>query len=218
MIRVVIADDQELVRAGLRAILSAAGDVEVVGEAPDGAAAIALVGREAPDVVLMDIRMPVLDGISATARIASSSPSRVVILTTFDTEEHVFAALRSGASGFLLKDGPAESLIQAVRTVSDGGALLSPAVTRRLISDVVRRGRPQPSAASALSLLTERESAVLRAVAAGLSNAEVGAELHLAESTVKTHVGSMLAKLQLRDRVQAVVFAYESGLVTPGGG
>ncbi|HZV50590.1 MAG TPA: response regulator transcription factor [Candidatus Dormibacteraeota bacterium] len=217
-LRVVIADDQALVRAGFRLILEEAGGFQVVGEAADGEEAIAAVRRHRPDLVLMDVRMPNLDGIEATRRILSSGAScRVVILTTFDLDEHVFAALRAGASGFLLKDVSPEQLVASLRMLAAGEALLAPSITRRLIERFAAPG-PEPAASRALSTLTEREREVLVLIARGLSNDELAASLHVGESTVKTHVGRVLAKLGLRDRVQAVVFAYENGLVQPGRG
>jgi DNA-binding NarL/FixJ family response regulator len=214
--RVVIADDQALVRGGFRMILDAKEDMEVVGEAGDGAEAVALTERERPDVVLMDVRMPDVDGIEATRRIVSSgSRARVVVLTTYDIDEFVFAALRAGASGFLLKDVRPPELVEAIRIVARGDALLAPSVTRRLLdrfAGVLPDGAP-PS--EHLEELTEREREVLRFVALALSNAEIAARLHLTEATVKTHVSSVLRKLGLRDRVQAVVFAYDVGLVRP---
>jgi DNA-binding NarL/FixJ family response regulator len=215
-VRVVIADDQALVRGGFRMILDARDDIEVVGEAGDGEEAVALVERHEPDVVLMDVRMPAVDGIEATRRIvASGSATRVVVLTTYDVDEYVFAALRVGASGFMLKDVPPPELAEAIRVVARGDALLAPSVTRRLLdrfADVV----PDTTAAPAdLEELTEREIEVLRFVALALSNAEIAKRLHLTEATVKTHVSSVLRKLGLRDRVQAVVFAYDVGLVRP---
>ena len=221
-VRVLVVDDQALVRAGLGVILGAQPDIEVVGEAADGLEAVDAVGRLRPDVVLMDIRMPRLDGLEATRRIleagAEAGP-RVMILTTFDTDEHVFEALRAGASGFLLKDAPREQLVQAVRTVAAGEALLAPSVTRRLIEQFSRRpvrNERSTAAAGALSSLTAREREVLDAMARGLSNAEMAAALFVGEATVKSHVAHVLMKLGLRDRVQAVIFAYESGVVTPG--
>ncbi|MCL4289093.1 MAG: response regulator transcription factor [Thermoleophilia bacterium] len=215
MIRVALADDQELVRTGFRMILESEGDLTVVGEAEDGAQAFELVRRERPDVVLMDVRMPVLDGISATARIvAAGLPTRVLVLTTFDLDEVVFEAIRAGAAGFLLKTGPADDLVRAVRVVASGESLLSPSVTRRLVEEFARRPSGAPPAA--VNELTPRELDVLRLLARGLSNAEIAAELVVETSTVKSHVASVLSKLNLRDRVQAVVAAYESGLVTPG--
>jgi DNA-binding NarL/FixJ family response regulator len=216
MIRVLIADDQELVRTGFRVILNAERDIEVVGETSDGRETVEAAGLLGPDVVLMDIRMPNLDGIEATRRIAKreSSP-RVLILTTFDLDEYVYEALRAGASGFLLKDAGADELLHAVRVVAAGDALLAPSITRRLIEDYARRPakREQPAA---LAELTARELEVLRLLARGLSNADIARELVLGEATVKTHVARIFAKLDLHDRAQAVVLAYESGLVQPG--
>ena len=215
MIRVALADDQELVRTGFRMILESEGDITVVGEAEDGAQAFEIVRRERPDVVLMDVRMPVLDGIAATARIvAAGLPTRVLVLTTFDLDEVVFEALRAGAAGFLLKTGPADDLVRAVRVVASGESLLSPSVTRRLVEEFARRPSGAPPAA--VDDLTPRELEVLKLLARGLSNAEIATELFVEASTVKSHVASILAKLGLRDRVQAVVAAYESGLVVAG--
>jgi DNA-binding NarL/FixJ family response regulator len=218
LIRVLIADDQALVRAGFAMILAAQPDIMVVGEAEDGAEAIRAARATSPDVVLMDIRMPNVDGIEATTTICRDTRAKVLVLTTFDLEEYVYDALRAGASGFLLKDMRRDELVEAVRVVAAGEALLAPTVTRRLIADVIARGRrPAPSRTSArLVSLTARETEILRQLARGLSNAEVAAELYVTEHTVKTHVSSMLTKLGLRDRVQAVVLAYESGLVQPG--
>jgi DNA-binding NarL/FixJ family response regulator len=217
MIHVLVADDQELVRAGFVMILAAQPDLTVVGEAADGAEAIRLARELGPDVVLMDVRMPTVDGIEATAAICRETSARVLVLTTFDLDEYVYEALRAGASGFLLKDMRRHELVEAVRVVAAGEALLAPTVTRRLIADVVARSRrPSPRADARLATLTARETETLRQVARGLSNAEIGAELYVTEHTVKTHVSSMLSKLGLRDRVQAVVLAYESGLVLPG--
>jgi DNA-binding NarL/FixJ family response regulator len=219
MIHVLVADDQELVRAGFVMILAAQPDLTVVGEAADGAEAIRLARELGPDVVLMDVRMPTVDGIEATAAICRETSARVLVLTTFDLDEYVYEALRAGASGFLLKDMRRHELVEAVRLVAGGEALLAPTVTRRLIADVVARSRPSsPRRADAarLATLTARETETLRQVARGLSNAEIAAELYVTEHTVKTHVSSMLSKLGLRDRVQAVVLAYESGLVLPG--
>ena len=215
-IRILIVDDQQLVRTGFRAILSTEPDFEIVGEAGDGHEAIEAAARLSPDVVLMDIRMPKLDGLAATRHLATApSRSRVIILTTFDLDEYVYEALRSGASGFLLKDAPADQLVTAIRVVAGGEALLAPSVTRRLIAEFTRR--PPPGARPAqVERLTARELEVLRLVAGGLSNGEIAKELFLSDATVKTHVGHMLTKLGLRDRVQAVVLAYESGLVQPG--
>jgi DNA-binding NarL/FixJ family response regulator len=221
-IRVLLADDQELVRAGFRMILETQADIEVVGDAGDGVEAVTATRRLRPDVVLMDIRMPNLDGLQATSRIVGArSGSRVVILTTFDLDEYVYQALAAGASGFLLKNAPPEQLIGAVRVVAAGDALLSPSITRRVIEQFARL--PPPGATTTtttttttLAGLTDRERQVLRLVARGLSNAEIAAELVVSDATVKTHVAHLLAKLRLRDRVQAVVLAYESGLVRPG--
>jgi DNA-binding NarL/FixJ family response regulator len=217
MIRVVIADDQALVRTGFRVILDSETDLEVVGEAGDGRETVELVQSRRPDVVLMDIRMPHLDGIEATRRLTSLPQSpRVLMLTTFDLDEYVYEALRAGASGFLLKDAGADELLHAVRVVAAGDALLSPSITRRLIADYARRPPPSEKPAT-LGELTPRELEVLRLVARGLSNADIARELVLGEATVKTHVARIFQKLDLHDRAQAVVLAYESGLVTPGG-
>ncbi len=210
MIRVAIADDQALVRAGFRMIVGSQPDMEVAGEAGDGQEAIDLVRRERPDVILMDIRMPRLDGIAAARQVASMT--RVVILTTYELDEYVFDALAAGASAFLLKAAPPEDLIKAIRVVAAGDALLAPSVTRRLIQEFARRPEPQARKAKQLEGLTDRERDVLREVARGLSNAEIAARLHVAETTVKTHVAHVLDKLELRDRVQAVILAYEAGL------
>jgi DNA-binding NarL/FixJ family response regulator len=220
VIRVLVADDQAMVREGFSALLAAQPDIVVVADAGDGAAAVAAAREHAPDVVLMDIRMPVLDGIEATRRLLDVAPGRhrprVLMLTTFDLDDYVYAALRAGASGFLLKDAPAAELVHAVRVVADGEGLLAPSVTRRLIAEFAAR-RTHPLRSDRLTTLTPRELDVLRLIARGLSNAEIAASLVVAEQTVKTHVGHILTKLDLRDRVQAVVVAYESGLVTPGG-
>jgi len=215
-IRVLIADDQELVRTGFRMILTSEPDLTVVGEAGDGLEAVELARGLEADVVLMDIRMPGIDGIEATRRLlAARAATRVLILTTFDLNEYVYEALRAGASGFLLKDAPAVQLVTAIRVVAAGDALLAPSVTRRLIAEFAQR--PPPSAKpAAMEELTERELEVLRLVARGLSNAEIAKELFVGDATVKTHVARILMKLDLRDRVQAVVAAYESGLVQPG--
>jgi DNA-binding NarL/FixJ family response regulator len=215
-IRVLIADDEKLMRSGLRAILAAEPDIEVAGEAGDGLEAIASAERLRPDVVLMDVRMPNLDGLAATERLlARAEGVRVVMLTTFDLDEYVYEALRAGASGFVLKDAPADQLLTAIRVVAEGEALLAPSITRRLIAEYARRpraaGRPDQ-----LSELTERELEVMRLMAGGLSNAEIAEHLIVGEATIKTHVSRILAKLGLRDRTQAVVLAYESGLVQPG--
>jgi len=213
VIRVLLADDQALVRGGFRLILQAEPDIEVAGEAADGEQAVAAALQARPDVVLMDIRMPVLDGIEATRRlIPQLGATRVVMLTTFDLDDYVVDAFRAGASGFLLKTAPPSQLVAAIRTVHAGDGLLAPASTRRLIEQSARPPAPAP----ALGTLTAREHDVLRLLARGLTNAEIAAELVVEPSTVKSHVASLLAKLSLRDRVQAVVFAYESGLVHPG--
>jgi DNA-binding NarL/FixJ family response regulator len=218
VIRVLIADDQALVRAGFRAILETQDDLEVVGEAEDGAEAVALAQELRPDVVLMDVRMPGVDGIEATARLhRDGDATRVLILTTFDLDEYVYEAMKAGASGFLLKDAPRDQLLGGVRTVASGDALLAPALVRRLVEDFVRRPPPGAGPPGELDELSERELEVLRLIAHGLSNAEIAARLFLSEATVRTHVTHILAKLGLRDRVQAVVLAYETGLVQPGG-
>jgi DNA-binding NarL/FixJ family response regulator len=217
MIRVLLADDERLVRAGFRMILKAEPDIEVAGEAGDGREAVDKAERLAPDVVLMDIRMPGIDGIEATRRTtAREHAPRVLVLTTFDRDEYVYAALRAGASAFLLKDAPEEQLLAAIRVVADGGSLFAPSVTRRLIEQFARSGST-PAPPPALGDLTARELEVLRLVARGLSNAEIAAELVVSEHTTKTHVASVLQKLGLRNRVQAVVFAYEAGVVRPRG-
>ncbi len=216
MIRVVLADDQPLVRTGLRMILSDQPDLEVVGEGATGREAVLLCAEQRPDVVLMDVRMPDLDGIEATRAVtAVIDAPRVLVLTTFDLDDVVYEALRAGASGFLLKDAPEERLTTAIRVVADGGSLFAPSVTRRLIEEFARR--PAAGSALALGALTERETEVLTQVARGLSNAEIAAALYVSENTVKTHVARVLMKLGLRDRVQAVVLAYESGLVRARG-
>ncbi len=218
-IRVALIDDQAMVRAGFRMILESEPDIAVVGEAADGRDAVGLVARSRPHVVLMDVRMPHVDGVEATRRIqAVDDPPRVLILTTFDLDDYVDAALRAGASGFLLKDAPAEQLIDAVRVIARGDALLDPSVTRRVIEEFARRPTVDAAATPGMRDLTEREREVLQLIARGLSNAEIAERLYLGEATVKTHVGRVLTKLGLRDRVQAVVVAYESGLVTPGAG
>ncbi len=216
-LRVVVADDQALVRTGFSMILAADG-IEVVAQAGDGERAVEAVRRTLPDVVLMDIRMPVLDGLEATRRILSGSaePPRVIILTTFDLDRYVYAALAAGASGFLLKDVTPEQLVAAVRLVRDGDALLAPAITRRLVERFAARGDGASVRHRALATLTPRELEILQHLARGLSNAELAARFQLSEATVKTHVARILTKLQLRDRTQAVVVAYETGLITPG--
>jgi DNA-binding NarL/FixJ family response regulator len=212
--RIVVADDHMVVRSGFAALLATQPDFEVVGTAADGAEAVRVCGEVGPDVVLMDVRMPLMDGIEATRTLAGGP--RVLILTTFDLDEYVFDALRAGASGFLLKDVTAEHLFDAVRVVAAGEALLAPAVTRRLISEFTRLHPASAASGPALGALTPRETEVLRRVAEGLSNAEIAARLVVTEETVKTHVSRLLSKLGLRDRTQAVVVAYESGLVIPG--
>ncbi len=217
MIRVLLVDDQALVRAGFRMILDAEPDVEIVAEASDGLEAIEACTRYTVDVALMDIRMPNLDGIEATRRLGDVSPgTRVLMLTTFDLNEYVYEALRAGAGGFLLKDAPPEQLVDAIRVVASGDALLAPTITRRVIEEYVRRPPSREGVPPELEGLTARELEVLELVAKGRSNAEIAKELFLGETTVKTHVARILQKLNLRDRVQAVVYAYESGLVQPG--
>lgn len=214
-IRVLLVDDQQMVRAGFRLILDAEPDIEVVAEASDGHQAITLTATTCPDVVLMDIRMPNLDGIAATQAMVSSTPaSRVIILTTFDDDTYVFSALEAGASGFLLKNSPPEELVAAIRVVASGDALLAPSVTRQVISEFARRPHGGNRSLS-ITELTQREQDVLIEVAAGLSNAEIAAKLFVSEGTVKTHVSRLLMKLSLRDRTQAVIYAYENGLVQP---
>jgi DNA-binding NarL/FixJ family response regulator len=218
MIGVLIVDDQRLVRSGFRMILGTEPGITVVGEAADGAEAVAAAQELAPDVVLMDVRMPGMDGLEATRRIVDGSDEapRVLVLTTFDLDEYVYEALRAGASGFLLKDAPEEQLVAGVRIVADGGALFAPAVTRRLIEEFASRSSPAPP--PALDELTAREVDVLKLLARGQSNAEIARELFVSDHTVKTHVARILQKLDLRDRTQAVIAAYESGLVKPGAG
>jgi DNA-binding NarL/FixJ family response regulator len=227
---ILLVDDQELLRMGFRMVLDAQPDLEVIGEASDGEQAVSLALERAPDVVLMDVRMPGTDGVEATSRIvASGSESRVIILTTFDLDEYAYAALRAGASGFLLKDAPPADLISAIRAVASGDAVVAPSTTRRLLSSLAHQlPGPERNAGSgtgsapdgdqhALELLTPREREVMLAVSRGMSNSEIAEALVLSEATVKTHVGRILAKLELRDRVQIVVFAYDNGLVTPNG-
>jgi DNA-binding NarL/FixJ family response regulator len=217
---VVLADDQALIRAGFRVLLSGIEDIEVVGEATDGAQAIEVIRRTRADVVLMDIRMPGVDGLEATRRIGQDDDLagvRVLILTTYETDDYVYQALQNGASGFLVKDTEPAELLHAIRVVAAGDALLSPGITRRLIADLVSRPRPTRSRPQVLAALTGREREVLARVAAGLSNDEIAAVLYLSPLTVKTHVSRMMTKLGVRDRAQLVVLAYESGLVTPGG-
>jgi DNA-binding NarL/FixJ family response regulator len=214
-IRVLVADDQSMVRAGFRMLLSRESDIEVVAEAENGAEAVEKAARFHPNVILMDIRMPELDGLEATRRILAADPdARVLVLTTFDLDEYIYEALQAGASGFVLKDDPPEQLLEAIRTVSAGDALLSPAVTKRVIREFTRLPRPEPP--SGLDQLTEREREVLSLIAEGRSNAEIAEALFISETTVKTHVTHVLQKLDLRDRVQAVVLAYQSGLVEAG--
>ena len=216
-IRVLICDDQALVRAGFRAILGSRPEIEIVGEAENGAEAVALAERRLPDVILMDIRMPVLDGVEATRRlVAGGSPARILVLTTFDLDEYVHAAIRAGASGFLLKDVTPAKLVEAIRIVAGGDALLAPSVTRRLLERFAATLPTGDQSSEVLGQLTARETEVLRLLAGGLSNAEIASELVVSEATVKTHISSLLRKLGLRDRVQAVILAYETGLVTLG--
>jgi DNA-binding NarL/FixJ family response regulator len=218
-VRVLLVDDQALIRAGFRMILDAEEDIEVVGECADGTQAVDSVRRLKPDVVLMDIRMPEMDGIEATRLIAGGDGAgapRVLMLTTFDLDEYVYDALRAGASGFLLKDVPAEQLVDGIRVIAQGDALLAPSVTKRLIQEFSRGAATQRSAPASLEELTPRELEVFKLIARGMSNAEIAAELVVSETTVKTHVARVLMKLGVRDRVQAVVLAYESGVVAPG--
>ncbi|MBO3748823.1 response regulator transcription factor [Streptosporangiaceae bacterium NEAU-GS5] len=217
-IRVLLADDQQMIRAGLRLVIAAEPDIEVVGEAGDGPGAVTAARRLRPDVTLMDIRMPKLDGIQATSRLYADTPppTRVIVLTTFDIDSYVYEALRAGASGFLLKNAPPEDLVRAIRVVASGAGLLDPAVTRRVIEEFARTPAAHPPPIQ-VATLTARELEVLHLVAQGLSNAEIAARLYVSEATVKTHVARILTKLALRDRVQAVVYAYEHGLVRPGG-
>jgi DNA-binding NarL/FixJ family response regulator len=217
LIRVAVADDQALVRGGFAVLLRSADDIDVVGEAADGREAVELVRTHRPDVVLMDIRMPEMDGLEATAIITAESPvTRVLILTTFDLDEYVFQALRAGASGFLLKDTRPEELLSAVRVLAEGEALLAPRITRRLIEKFAQQPSARPVTNRALETLTDREREVLGTVARGLSNAEIAAELFMSHATAKTHVSRLLTKLDARDRAQLVMIAYESGVATPG--
>ncbi|GAA3076459.1 DNA-binding response regulator [Streptosporangium carneum] len=216
--RVLVADDQDLFRGGFAMILNAHDDITVVGEAADGAEAVEKAVELDPDLVLMDIRMPRMDGVAATAEICRRTSAKVLVLTMYDIDDYVYDALRAGASGFLLKDVRRDDLVRAARLVAAGESLLAPAVTRRLIEDVVRRGAARPALRRRLGELTDRETDTLRQVARGLSNAEIAAELVVSEHTVKSHVSNLLAKLGLRDRAQAVVFAYESGLAVAGSG
>ncbi|HEY7273212.1 MAG TPA: response regulator transcription factor [Actinoplanes sp.] len=218
MIRVLIVDDQALVRAGFEVLIESADDLEVVGTAANGAEAVAMAATSNPDVVLMDIRMPVMDGLEATARILGApdaTGTRVLMLTTFDLDEYVFGALKAGASGFLLKDTPPAELLAGIRVVAGGDALLSPSITRHLIEEFVRRPQPGRSAPPVLDALTDREVEVLTLVARGLSNAEIAERLYVSPATAKTHVARLLMKLAARDRAQLIIVAYESGLVTP---
>lgn len=221
MIRVLIADDQGMVRTGFTVFLDAQPDIEVVGEAADGAEAVRRTAELSPDVVLMDVRMPVMDGLAATRAILgvdrTAAAPRVIVLTTFDLDDYVFAALRAGASGFLLKDASAPQLADAVRVVAAGDALLAPSVTRRLMAEFARLGGPRAPSTARLETLTERETEVLALVAQGLANGEIAARLVVSEQTVKTHVGRVFMKLGVRDRAQAIVYAYETGLVRAGG-
>jgi DNA-binding NarL/FixJ family response regulator len=222
-VSVLLVDDQELMRMGFRMVMETQGDLSVVGEASDGRQAVEAARRLAPDVVLMDVRMPDMDGVEATRLIVESgSDTRIIILTTFDLDEYVYAALRAGASGFLLKDAPPAELLSGIRAVASGDAVVAPSVTRRLLASYAHRlpaaGAPAPGPDDRLALLTAREHEVLLLVAASLSNSEIADALVLSEATVKSHVGRVLSKLELRDRVQVVVFAYENGLVRPGHG
>ena len=215
-IDLIIVDDQALARAGLRMILEGQPDMRIVGEGSDGAEAVSLVRRFRPTVAILDVRMPRMDGLEATRQIVAAAPTtRILILTTFDLDAYAFESLRAGASGFLLKDAPAEDIVHAVRTVARGDATLAPAVTRRIVEHYA--ARPRPDAFPALATLTARELEVLQLLASGGSNADIGDRLALSEATVKTHIGRVLDKLGVRDRVQAVIYAYESGLVEPGG-
>ena len=217
MIRILLVDDQQLVRSGFRMMLDAEPDVMVVGEAEDGAEAVRAVKLDPPDLVLMDVQMPGMDGLEATLQItALPEPPRVLILTTFERDDYVFTALRNGASGFILKNAPPEQLLDAVRTVAAGEALLAPSVTKRIVEEFARRPAA-PAAAAEVGDLTERELDVLRLLARGRSNAEIAEELFVGDATVKTHVSNVFTKLGIRDRVQAVVYAYENGVVAPGG-
>ncbi len=217
MIRLLLVDDQEMVRVGFRMILQSEPDFSIVGEAANGVEAIEIAQRAQPDVVLMDVRMPKMDGIEACSRVREHRPdTRVMMLTTFDLHDYVHDALRAGASGFLLKDAPAEQLVDAIRIVASGDALLAPSITQALIDEIARRPVADPASYPGVDTLTERELDVILLMARGRSNSEIAADLYLGEATIKTHVGHILAKLGARDRVQAVVIAYESGLVTPG--
>jgi DNA-binding NarL/FixJ family response regulator len=216
-IKVLLVDDQAMVRAGLRMILEAENDIRVVGEAEDGAKAVVSARKLKPDIVLMDIQMPLMNGLESTRQITQTpgNTCRILILTTFERDDYVFEALRAGASGFILKNAPPEDLIEAVRVVADGNALLAPSVTRRIIHEFVQR-TPRNDLKNKLSSLTEREIEVMRLIAKGKNNSEIAADLFVGETTVKTHISNLFTKLDLRDRVQAVVYAYESGLIQPG--
>jgi DNA-binding NarL/FixJ family response regulator len=216
VIRVVLVDDQELMRVGFRMVLGAQEDMEIVGEAGNGKEAVALAGELRPDVVLMDVRMPVLDGVEATKQITAQGFAKVLVMTTFDLDEYALSALRNGASGFLLKDTPSVQLVSALRSVASGDAVVSPSVTKRLLDRFLGAAGGELRDPSVLDVLTDREREVLLLIAQGLSNTEIARKLFLSEATVKTHVGRVLSKLELRDRVQAVVLAYETGLVRPG--
>jgi DNA-binding NarL/FixJ family response regulator len=218
MIRVMLVDDQQMVRVGFRMILEAESDITVVGEAADGIEAVEMVDRSKPHVILMDVRMPKMNGIDACSQICARSDvgARVMMLTTFDLDDYVHSALRAGASGFMLKDAPAEQLVDGIRVIANGDALLAPSVTQALIDEIARRPVGQPDAFPGIDQLTERELDVVKLMARGMSNGEIATELYLGEATIKTHVGRILSKLGARDRVQAVVAAYESGLVSPG--
>lgn len=216
MIRVLLVDDQELMRMGFRMVLGAQEDIDVIGEAADGLDAVQMADKLRPDVVLMDVRMPVLDGVEATKRITEADTAKVLVMTTFDMDEYALSALRNGASGFLLKDTPPADLVSALRAVASGDAVVSPSVTKRLLGRFLGESGGELRDATVLDVLTEREREVLVLIAKGLSNTEIARKLFLSEATVKTHVGRILAKLELRDRVQAVVLAYETGLVRPG--
>jgi DNA-binding NarL/FixJ family response regulator len=216
MIKVLLVDDQELMRVGFRMVLGAQEDMAIVGEASNGMEAVDLAGELRPDVVLMDVRMPVLDGVEATKQITGQGFAKVLVMTTFDLDEYALSALRNGASGFLLKDTPSVQLVSALRAVASGDAVVSPSVTRRLLDRFLGAAGGELRDASVLDVLTDREREVLLLIAQGLSNTEIARKLYLSEATVKTHVGRVLSKLELRDRVQAVVLAYETGLVRPG--
>ncbi|WP_019856339.1 response regulator [Actinopolyspora mortivallis] len=216
MVRVVLVDDQELMRVGLRMVLDAQDDLEVVGEAADGAGAVETAREQRPDVMLMDVRMPGMDGVRATELVVGERLAKVLVMTTFDLDDYALSALRAGASGFLLKDTPPDDLVSAVRSVHEGDAVVSPSVTKRLLDRFLRESGGELRDASVLDVLTDREREVLVHMARGLSNGEIAERMYLSEATIKTHIGRILSKLELRDRVQAVVLAYETGLVRPG--